>query len=340
MKRYLLLLAAIVVAVGVTGCAGKLSRGEPDWVGGLNENYPDQSYLIGRGRAGSLEDAQNRARADLAKVFEVSIREQRRDEQRLLMGAGGSEGEIRESELEITRSLVTSTDQVVRGVRIAEIWRDPKTGEQHALAILPRTPAAMALRAEIRRLDEVTGLQVRRAREAEDILRRIAAARRALESQVERAGLQRALQVVEYSGMGVPPSWQTSRLHSDLEELLGRLRLAPTVSGSQPETLERALAGGIAVAGFTVGDGPEAHPLHATLRLDDLGLMDGWYWQRGILEVTLYDPAGRVRGTHRWPLKESARDRATAHGRIIDLVATILEDDLQEVLLDFAIVDH
>lgn len=337
MPKKILLLLAMIVALG-GGCAGKDLRGQPGWVDGSSDRYPDQSYLTGRGRASSLEDAQNRARADLAKIFEVSIREQRSDEQRFLSGAGAPGG-VAQSELQVSRSLVTRTEQVVRGVRIAELWRDPRSGEQHALAILARTQAAAGLHAEIRRLDDATALQIERARGEDDLLRQIAAARRALENQVERAGLQRALQVVEHSGLGLSPRWQLARLDADLEELLGRFRVDPVASGIEAGALRTALAGGIATAGLTAAGGADSHPLHAVLQLDDLGRQDDWYWLRGTLELTLYDPAGVVRGNQRWSIKESARDRASAQRRAVEAAIAILQGDLLEVLLGFAAAD-
>ena len=43
----------------------------------------------------------------------------------------------------------------------------------------------------------------------------------------------------------------------------------------------------------------DGHPLSGL----NLGRQDGWYWQRGILEVRLVETANnRVRGTKRWTL--------------------------------------
>jgi len=338
MTQKKLLLLVMVLALAGGGCATRELRTQPDWVDGVSERYPDQGYLVGRGRAADLAAAQDRARADLAKVFEVTVREQRSDEQRYLGGEGLVDAADR-WELEVSRSLVTHTEQVVRGVRIAEVWRDPLSGERHALAVLARTPAAAGLRAEIGRLDEVTALQIERARSEGDLLRRIVAAGRAVESQVERAGLQRALQVVEASGLGVEPRWQLARLVADLEELSGRFRVKPVALGVEAATLNAALAGGVAAAGFTASPGADAFPLHVELRLDDLGRQDGWYWQRGTLALTLYDPAGTVRGTERWAIKESARDRESARRRAVEAAVALLGGQLREVLHGFVAAD-
>jgi len=55
-----------IVAAGVLlfGCASAPTT--PDWVNGKSAKYPDNQYLVGRGQADTLDEARNRARADLA----------------------------------------------------------------------------------------------------------------------------------------------------------------------------------------------------------------------------------------------------------------------------------
>ena len=94
----------------------------------------------------------------------------------------------------------------------------------------------------------------------------------------------------------------------------------------------------MAGAGFLIatGDKPE-YVLVANLALEDLGLRDGWYWQRGALEVTLREiAANRVRGSRRWDIKVSAQDRAVSRQRALDQAASTLKKELRETLIDFA----
>src|SRR5690606_36438917 len=78
MKRF-----AIVLAVGLAGCAS--SAVTPDWVSGAAGKYPPSRYLVGRGEAEGGEEARDRARADLAKVFEVRVAVESEDEQAFRM---------------------------------------------------------------------------------------------------------------------------------------------------------------------------------------------------------------------------------------------------------------
>src|SRR5690349_104932 len=131
----LLITTFVLLTAGVlAGCATAAST--PDWVSGPAAKYPAGQYLIGRGEAASGEDARDRARADLAKTFQVDVAVESEDVQAFRAAAGGGQYEGSS-----TRRVATRTEQLVEGVEIAETWRDPKSGTYHALAALPRQKA-------------------------------------------------------------------------------------------------------------------------------------------------------------------------------------------------------
>jgi hypothetical protein len=82
-----------------------------------------------------------------------------------------------------SRRLTTRADQIVEGIQIAEVWQDPQTGTQHALAVLPRLQTSMRLRQEIERLDAATRKYLDESRAAADILMKIGAAQHALDAK-------------------------------------------------------------------------------------------------------------------------------------------------------------
>lgn len=335
MKRWLpaVLLGTCLLA---TGCASIRNDGTPDWVAGKSARYPDSRYLVGRGQAADQQDARNRARADLAQIFETSVKVETSDVTRF--STSGNEGDKRRAESQVSRNIVTRTDQIVQGIQIAELWRDPKTGAHHALAVLPRQQAATALRQEIERLDGATRGYVEQARNMQDLLLRTAAADRALESQAARDAIQKTLRVVDLTGRGVEPEFNSGKLAADLDSLLKRVRVKPqTLAGEDPD-LEAMLSGGLSAAGFAPApEGEASYVLAGSLRLDDMGLIEGWYWTRGVLEVRLVEvTSGKVRGTRRWEVKGSARDKATARRRALDEANAILKRRLRATILGFA----
>ena len=112
------------------------------------------------------------------------------------------------------------------------------------------------------------------------------------------------------------PQWNSAKLKSDLGELLKRVSIAPRVAADAPAGLAEMVAGALAQAGFMLDTSD--HPqfvVQASMNLTDLGLKDGWYWQRGTLEITLSETANnRVRGTRHWGIKGNGQNKAAPPG--------------------------
>jgi len=312
------------------GCASKPTT--PDWVAGDSARYNSAQYLIGRGQAGAQEEAKDRARADIAKVFQVAVVVNSEDVQRSKSDSTGAS----QYEQQASRSISTRTDQIIRGIQIAEIWQDPATKNFYALAVLPRLQTAASLRQQISQLDDATANYIDQSRKTSDLFQKIAAASSAVESQREHESLQKSLQIVDPTGRGTESKWNSAKLQSDLDELLKRVRIAPEVSADSTPGLSEVVAGALANAGFMIetGQNPD-FVLKASLALDDLGIQNGWDWQRGVLEVNLSEAAnGRVRGTKRWTIKSSAPDKQTAAKRALNDADEILKKELRTTVID------
>jgi LPP20 lipoprotein len=329
---------AILLMLG--GCATTKNQDKetPDWVNGAASHYPASQYLIGRGSAADLDDAKDRARADLAKVFEVGISAESSDIQTFeRVSTGDDSAASTKGQLQISRNIKTRTDRVISGIEIADLWQDPQTKTHYALAVLRRLQAGQTLRDDIDRLDTATRLYVDKANKQQDLLKRIAAASRAVEAQIERASAQRSLQVVDITGRGVPPPWPLEQLRSERETLIQDLTLATRTTGADSDAVHDTLDGAVSAAGFTLKSPSEAkYTLAAALDLGDVEQREGWYWQKGTLEVSLSDSADKVRGTRRWNIKSSALSQDDARRRAIDQVDKILKEDLRAVLIGFA----
>ena len=306
----------------------------PDWVAGDSSQYSGAQYLLGRGQAATQEEAKDRARADLSKIFQVTVEAESEDVQKFR--AGGSEPLQYESQS--IRRINTRTAQIIHGIQIAELWQDKSTLNFHALAVLPRLQTAASLRQQINALDEATGNHIEQSRKSSDLFLKITAASKAADSQHERDLLQKSLQVVDVTGRGVDAKWNAAKLKSDLEALLRRVKIAPQVEpGSAPGFYE-VVAGALAKAGFMVdtGENPD-FILWSRLELADLGFQDGWFWKRGILEVTLSEKGTkRIRGTMRWNVKSNAPDRESAPKRALNQADLILKQELRAAIIDMA----
>lgn len=327
--RQLGVMALILV---LASCASSDKR--PDWLDGTSKQYPSQHYVVGTGVSLNLDDAKNRARADLAKGFEVAVSEHSKDTQQYMQSVAGEES-ASSSIQRIQRDVTTHTDKVLRGVEIADTWEDEK-GRYHVLAVLSKGRAQQALRSEISELDKATEVYIDKAALETDKLRKVALASQALQAQLARAGVQRSLQVVDKSGYGTAPRWSLAKLETDLVEQLGRIRIGLEADSGLPEGLEAALRGALGESGFKLDDKSSDYRLQASLKQESLGKRDGWYWIKATLRIDLIDSRGKSRGSHRWSLKEAATTEALAQQRLANKLAKQLRREMHDTLLGFA----
>jgi len=332
MKFFLSVLFAVVTML-FGGCASNTSQ--PRWYAGDDAKYNKANYLLGRGQAATAEEAKNRARADIAQIFQVAIVVDSEDVQKYRNSPSGKGGG--QFSLDSTRRITTRTEQIIRGIQIAETWKDPVSKEIYALAILPRSQAEESLRQQIKQLDDAVQSNIDLAKNNADVLLRIAAANKAVTAQLDREGLQRALQVVDITGRGIESRYNGVKLKLDLEELLAQVRIAAKILDGSAPGLEEVVTGALAHAGFTIDSVAPVFLLKASLKLTDLGIIEGWYWQRGNLEISVSEAStGRVRGAQRWPVKSSGRDRATAIRRSLDEVNEVMRKELGATIMGMA----
>src|SRR3989304_4693456 len=98
----------------LAGCPAPPPAG-PDWIAGDSAQYKRAQYLIGRGQAATQEEAKDRARADLSKIFQVAVVADREDVQKFKSDPAGP-GQL---ESQASRRITTRTEQIIRGIQIA-----------------------------------------------------------------------------------------------------------------------------------------------------------------------------------------------------------------------------
>ncbi len=330
----------VLVALGVTvvcgGCAHQ--RGKPDWIAGEAGAYPTSRYLLGRGEGASQQQAADRARAELAKIFHVVVTDETIDSQTVTTTRKGGR-KAREQQSEATRTVTTWTDELLEGIEIARVWHDPQTQRHYALAVLARAQSAENLRRRIQQLDLQTEQDLKRARENTDRLQQIGAMERALEAQRQRQSLQQYLTIVEPTANSMPPAWNQAELRSEFTTALRRVHIDALASNDPTGKLQAVLAGAVAKAGFTLARGGQEtdYVARAALQLHELVERSGWYWLRGTLELQLTEPlAARVRGVKRWTIKVSAQQPELTQQRLLDQVSAILHKELRPTVIGFA----
>ena len=335
MKRYATMLLCLFAAACASTPGG--DGGRPDWIDGQSKKYPPALYLSGQGSALTLQDAKDRARSELAKQFEVAVRERSQQSQTFSSQQAGGET-MQSLDQKISRQLLTYTSRSLQGVQIAEQWRDEANDEHHALAVLSRGRARHQFEQKIGALDDQSRQRLRQAEVENALLKRAAFVQQAIAAQQQRVVVQSSLQVADASGRGIPPDMSLAELERSRDALLDRITLLPTASGEMAPDLIDLLSAASAGAGFKVTNSIQAdYRLFAEALLDPVIEESGWYWIRGTMQLNLVDNAGNDIGVKRWPLKASSTSLERTRQRLLSEMDALLKDELRETLLGFAV---
>lgn len=329
--------AVIAISVAIVACSTTPERAAmPDWVMGASAKYPNALYLTGRGTAPTIADAQDRARADLAKQFEVAVQEQTQQSQHFEQS---TKGEVTTQSLEqqVSRNVAAYTSRSLQGVEIGDLWHDTERNEEHALAVLDRNKARRQFEQEIAALDDTAAQDLKQAEFETQPLYKAANVQQAIDAQQKRIAVQASLRVADPSGQGVPPRLSLAELVRTRDAILSKVTIAPSAADDSVPELAKIVSGAVASAGFSVSDPDKAdYRLVAAAKLDPPLKENGWIWQRGTLEVNLSDKAGKNLGVQRWPFKVSSITEERAHQRLTDTLNETLQQELRGTLLSFA----
>jgi hypothetical protein len=323
----------LIITLGLVASTAALGD-QPGWVAGDSVEYPNEQYLVGRGTGSTAEEAQNRARGDLATIFEVRI--EVANENTTTVTQSDKKEQINKL---ATQQVSAKTDKVIDGINIAGLWRDPVTQDFHAFAVLSRTQAAASLTEELAKIDKEIQQQLQAAKDADDPLLKVGALQQALQASIKRDGFQAMLKVVDPSGQGVQTSISQASVQKQIDDALKHIHIASeAVESAGTKEFASILKGGLAAAGFLATNMNDADlVLEGKLTLTDIGRHYGWSWMRATVEVTLVEKVSRrVRGSYTWPVKASAQDEQTARTRTLIEVEKLFNQELRSTIIGFA----
>ena len=313
------------------------SADSPQWLRGEAELYPNVKYLTATGSASKPEQAKARALSNLAKIFEVQIREVSttlRDTQ-----TSQRDGiESVQKKQRIASSVNLKTDRMVQGARIAEQWQSSADLSYHALAVLDRSQAANNIRGEMDRLDKETGFSLQQHDGRTDPLLRISDLHTANTLQQDRLTLQQTLKIIDVHGKGDPASWSLAELDERLQRELRSLPVRAVIKSDDIGGLQNILQGAAAEAGFNVAAaGSDAYQLAASIDSQSPIFRDDWHWLRATLKLELIAQDGTtVIGYKSWPLKVSAGSASQLDARMMKAADMKLKAELLNSILEFA----
>lgn len=319
LNRYfpILLLSFLLTACSTSGV-------QPQWLDNPSLNHPQAQYLTAIGQADKRQAAGDRALANLAKIFEVAIKEKSMDfsssETVNTMGVSESSNQQRAA-----RFVSTEARQVLEGATIAEYWEDSQ-GQFYALATLNKSQAAQRLSANIAAADrKVQQLLDYASQSAPNPVVALSALEQARKVQTERDNLNRNLSIV--SNNSSPGRHSVAQLESIIREALATLQFAVEASD---ETLQAELQNAIGTLGIQYN--PQSSTVLAgSIDAEPLQEKQGWYWLRGSYQLSLAVD-NTVIEKKRWPFKVSATDKGMAAQRAKDEINNKMPTHLYELL--------
>lgn len=305
----------------------------PGWVLSEPDMYPNFAYLSATGSASKAERAKARALSNLAKIFEVQIREVSTTSQDTQTSKAGGVETV-ESKARIASTVNLKTDKMVQGARIAEQWQSSVDLTYHALAVLDRAQAGNNIRSEMKRLDEETQFALDQQQKRNDTLLKIADLYKANSLQQDRSTLQKTLKIIDVKGNGSPARWNLAELHEQLQQAMRSLPLQTVVKVDDVGGLSELLQSAASNAGFNVSNA--GYQLAASLEAQDPIKQDGWYWLRAVLKIELIaEDRITVIGYQSWPLKVSAGSPSQLEARMVKAADAKLKQELLSSVLEF-----
>jgi len=332
--KFKILMISFLITACMQSTAVMSTSDAPQWVSSEPDMYPNFKYLSATGSASKAEQAKARALSNLAKIFEVQIREVSTTSQDTK--SSRKDGvETVESSARIESTVNLKTDKMVQGARIAEQWQSSVDLTYHALAVLDRAQAGNNIRSEMRRLDEETQHALDQQKKRDDALLKISDLHKANTLQQSRQTLQKTLKIIDVKGKGSPTLWNLAELNEQLQQALRALPLKTAVKTDDVGGLNNVLQGAASKAGFNIGT--SGYQLTASLDAQQPINSGDWFWLRATLKIELIAQDGvTVIGYQSWPLKVSASSTSQLNARLMKAVEEKLQQELLSSVLGFA----
>ena len=314
------IITTLLLGLVLTACSSK----QPDWVDNPGEEFPQKRYLSAVGEADNRSTADDRALANLAKIFEVAISDRSLDFSQARVSADQSGNTVSNVQT-ASRYVTTEARQILEGAQLVESWQG-EDGKTYSLAVLEKAPATRRLREAVRGADRQIADRVNYAsQQAPNAVVALAALEQARKIETERSNLNRNLAVV--SGKGIKASHDQASLENMLRKALATLYF--DAEADSPE-LQQTLEAAIGRLGITL-DGNAPYRLFATLDTEPVQLKQGWYWLRGSTQLNL-QYQGETLAKKRWPLKVSAVEQGMVEQRAKDKLSEQMADYLYELI--------
>jgi hypothetical protein len=341
--QWLLVLLLLMFSLGQSGCT---SVAPPGWVNGEPASeYPKSKFVTALGTGESLDAARATAKAELSRIFSAELSSEAR-----LLEEETTRGNESYSQSSMLVDTMIRSEVELQGAEVPLHWRDPKTGDVWALAVLERNKECLRIRSEGR--DLVTRLEAltSEARTQSNPLAALRANTQAVTVAVVLDGLQARSRVLGSQCLQ-GRSISTGTSLAELEGRMADLRFVVNARDIDPRTgdslgplpqLRERIASNLTDLGFQVGpaSGRSMIPIEAQLRLQRVERGTDWIEYRWEGSAEIGSPvqgepaiiAAQGEGAESHPVASTARLRARQKGEqtLAHQLDTLLKEFLSE----------
>ena len=313
---------------------------KPDWVDGESKRYPSTSYLSGVGYGHERQSAEDKARAEIAKIFYSDINSRSRTYQEYLQTISGKKSKA-EEKISIEEITEVSTKKVLSGVRIVQVHEatTPKP-IYYALAVLDRNQSAEILRSKIKETDQDIKNLLSNAKHEEDKLSKIKGLKECTRKYILREAYDAELRIISPSGKGVTPPINFIKIKNMLNDILFRdFLIALSVKGSKAKEIQEALVVALNQKGFSVSE--DFDKVSVIVRVDveikpiDRGTSE-WKYVRWNIHTDLIDKrGGTVFGSVNKTGREGHLSLPQAENRAVRKIRKTVTTDIAEELKQY-----
>jgi len=307
----------------------------PDWVDGESSEYPPSFYMTGVGYAPDRQTAENKARAEISKIFYSEIDASNRAYEEYLQTTYKGKAKTRES-ISIEDITKVSTQKVLSGVSIAQVYQQSRPEKLfYALAILDRAQSKRILRQKIDQLDKDINKLLSDSRLEKDKLIQIKYLNTCIEKHIIRQAYNAEFRIVNRSGEGIPPYISFTDIKKQLTDILLRdFLIALSVKGSRSSDIKEALVEALNQKGFSVSDNFASASVvvrgNINIRPFEQGSSE-WKFVRWKAYFDLVDQqGGAVFGSIKKTGKEGHLNLSQAEERAVRKIRKILATDIAD----------
>jgi len=312
---------------------------QPKWIEGESERYPRLDHMRSRSQAASAKEAEQQAKAKLAKMFMVDIGALKVSPHQAKIAADYELVETYSSE-QAPLAAFAEIKHILDKIKVVDQWHQLESNTHHALAVLPRNIGKAYLRKEIRRLDDQTSELIDQAQTHGDPIVQLGMMAKAWRTQQIRDALQKTMTRADLTGRGVKPKWRLRNMKQDVDSMLTSLRIYPT--GLEGDKNARAmtamLQGALKLAGLTPAEKSSAdYIIRAVVDVSIVGEENGWALGHGAIKVVLAaNKDNRLLGSRQWEFQTPGLHEDHAKRRVLEKTEYMLKKNMRDTLIDMA----